>query len=532
MTRPAPYTASTRTGLPPRRALVAALATTALALAACGSSSDDDEVGVVGGAVDDAAPVTLEQVATVPVPEPLTAPTGIVWHAPSTSFVVVTDSGQIATIDGESFAARGVIASGLDSLADVTAGADGSLLAADASGTLVDLSVDAGGAPVLGESVTVTTEGPLTGVALADELDGPGLLVDTATGPTVFELEDGIADEVLRLDGGGIERSAALALAGGERLVVADAASPRLVSFGFDGRVQLELRPEGLSTIEGVTVRGGTIIVAGRDVMNAPTFAAYDFDSGETIDPDPAAGPATLAATLPRAGESAWPEAVRQPSGLAWEPASASWVVATDQGEFFSLSEDFAEVRQRIALEGFGQGEIEDLHLAGAGRVLVVAEDGGYVPITLEGDTWRSGAYVENPAVDVEVSAIGYRSDEDALYYIANAGVGRALIVTTPDGRLVARRPIDTSAIGIDSLDGYTVASLFWTGEEFLVLSERYATVFAMGADGVVRRAWGLADAVEPSGLALRDGTLHVASDHEDSEPVPPVARYRLPDAP
>ena len=114
------------------------------------------------------------------------------------------------------------------------------------------------------------------------------------------------------------------------------------------GKPMLELIAEGMLSITGVTSRDGTVIIAGVDTAGDLAFTAYNVQNEEVIDPNPANGPATLTATLPRGGDIDWPDAIRQPSGLAWEPVSQSWVVTTDQGEFFSLSQDFADVLYTI----------------------------------------------------------------------------------------------------------------------------------------------------------------------------------------
>lgn len=520
------------------RPLAAALAAAlggALVLGACSSGSSDDErpampsaSGEASAPADGPARVEMAPVATVRVPAELTGPTGIAWHAPSAHFVVVTDSGQVATIDGERFELVDLVASGLDALDDVTAGEGGELLALAGAGTLVALDVDAAGTPTIGASTAVALDAPATGIAFADPLDGPALSVDGAAGPVILEVEGGAADAVLELDAPDLGRTASLAVLG-DAVVLAEGDAATLRVFDLDGTETLTLGAGGLGRVAGLASRDGTVIVAGTDAAGEAAFVAYDFQNAEEVEPDPADGPATLETTLARTGSTALPDGVRQPSGLAFDAATDSWLVATDQGELVVLDEAFADVRRRIDLPGFGQGEIEDLHLGRTGEVLLVAEDGGHVSARFDGTTWTAAAPVANPAVDVEVSAVAYRADGDTLHYVAESGPGKALITTARDGTEVTRTPIDASAVGLDSFDDYTVSSLVWTGDGFLVLSERYSTVFEMDADAVVTRAYGLDEAVEASGLALAGGELVVAFDHEDSAPVPPLGRYARP---
>ena len=508
------------------------LLASAAMLAGCSGDDDDpidtvDASGSPGSAGEPGETVTLPLLGTRPLPPELTAPTGIAWDIDSGHFVVVTDTGQIATFDGDSFALAGTAGSGVAELNDVSTGTDGPIALAP-SGALVSFDVDETGAVTLGETVTPALDFEPRGVAVSPESGRPVISRDGPAGPVLWSIDGTTATEALQLADASLTDTRSLAILGSSYLV-GDADAPAFTVFDETGSFEVRLQAGGLASIGGITNRDGTFVLAGTDVDGMAVLAAYDLSNGEEIDPDPAAGPATLNATLRSTERVALPDGLAQPSGIAYDGRTDSLVFSTDQAEFFALSPDLAEIRFGFDIPGFNQGAVEDIVVTGPGRALVVTEDADYVPFDHDGSAWTAGDIVTVDGVDEEVSAIGFDTATGQLVYLPESGPGKSLLVVAPTGELVQEIEIDTAAVGLENLDDYTVAGIAHADGTFYVLSERYSTVFTMTPDGTVTGAYGLEDAAEASGITVFDGSLWVVFDHEDSQPVPPVARFPLP---
>lgn len=504
------------------------------ALTACSITEDNtanplpQNPPVTAESVDFTIPlVSMAQVASVPVPAVLTSLTGITWHESSGQFIAVSDSGQIATIDGNAFTLSGLIDSGLPTLADITAG-DGNTIAMSSSGARVMVAVNETGQPQVVGTQTSTLDFVAQGIAIHPLLGVPVVSSDSSSGPSLWLLGESTTTLALQLNDETLTATSSLVLLGPTPLV-SNAKAPVITRFDENGNPNLRLRAEGLSTIDGITNRDGTLIVTGSDSNNEPILAAYNVQNDEEINPDPSAGPATLTRLLQPTATISLPAEVVQPSGIAYDVLSDSLLVNTDQAEFFALSPDLVDIRYSFDVPGFTQGAIEDIHMIGPGRAAVVSESASYVPFEFDGTTWNARELVQVDGVDEEVSAIGHNEMTNQLAFIAESGPGKTLISTTLAGAPVQDIAIDTRAVGIDNLDDYTVAGITYHDGLFYVLSEQYSTVFTMTTAGVVTAAYGLDDAVEPTGLTVFDGSLWVVFDHEDSEPTPPVARYPLP---
>lgn len=474
--------------------------------------------------------VSMPQIASVPVPDSLTMVTGISWDEASEQFVVVTDSGQIAAIDGVTFELSGAVDSGVPSLIDITVGSSG-ILAITSSGERIQIVVDESGQPSVSGIASTALDFEVSGVAIHPLLSVPVVSRDSATGPALWLIEESGSSMALQLSDDTLTATSSLVLFGPTPLV-SDATAPTIIRFAEDGTPDLRLQAQGLQSIEGVTNRDGTLILTGLAEDGIQTFAAYDVQNDEEINPDPNAGPAQLASVLVPESTIELPDSIKQPSGIAYDPMSDSIVLNTDQAEFYALAPDLSAIRYSFDVPGFSQGAVEDVQVVGPGDALVVAESGDMVPFTFDGTTWSPGPLVTAVAVDVEVSAIGHDPVSDELIYIAGTGPEKELIVTTRSGEFVERRKIDTQAIGIDNLDEYTVAGISYSEGVFYVLSEQYSRVFTMTPAGIVTGAYGLSDAVEPTGITVHDNLLWVVFDHEDSAPTPPMARYLLPTTP
>lgn len=482
----------------------------------------DDSTEIVAIDGPDVPVVEMAAVATIPVPDELTAPTGITWNPASERFIVVTDSGQVAAIHGDTFELTTVIDTDHDSFADITDDVNGPL-AVTANGDLVDITIDADTITAV-DRVTLELDAPVTGVAIHPLAEAPIVSTDNPDGPTVWLIDDGEVVPAAELALAGLTETSSLFIQGANP-VVTKASAATVYQFSPDGEVELELTAGSLNTVEGATSRDGTIIVTGTSA-DGSVFAAYNVQNDEEIITDPTEGPAGLTSILTVAGSATLPDGITQPSGIAFDPASNSWLVNTDQAEFFSISEDFGEILFSFDVPGFAQGDVEDIHLLEPGNAVVVSESGDYVPFTYDGATWTAGDIVENAEVDFEASAIGYDPAAGLLY--APKEGPKELVITDLDGTLVNRTGFDTSAIGA-SLEDYTVAGIAHADGRTWVLSEQYSTVFEIDTDGTVIAAYGLADAAEPAGLAVHDGEFWIVLDHEDSDPTPPVQRYTLP---
>lgn len=471
--------------------------------------------------------VPMPQVAAVATPDELSTLTGIAWDEASGHFVVVTDSGQVASLDGDAFAAVSVVDSGADSLTDVTVDVDG-LLALAPTGEQLAVEVTDAGEVRVGDSRPASLDVEPRGVVAGPELDGPLVIRDGGAGPTVLSIDAGTAAEELQLDDATMTAASSLAVINGQFLA-SDANAPTVTIFDERGAFGARLGAEGMASIEGITNRDGTFVFVGTDASGEGVIGTYNLTDGQEVDPDPAAGPATLVSTLTATERLPVPDGLTQPSGIAYDGETASMLVNTDQGEFFALSPDLADVRFSLDVSGFDQGNIEDVHVTGPGRAAMVVEDASYIPFSHDGTTWAAGERVAVDALDAKVSAIGFDEASGQLVFIPEDGPDKSLVVTTLEGAFVEEVDIDATAVGLEDLDDYTVAGISHHDGLFHVLSEQYSTVFTMTPEGEVTAALGLADVEEPSGLTVHDGSIWVVLDHEDSEPAPPVVRYPLP---
>lgn len=480
-----------------------------------------------GAQADGQAVVPMPQVDAIPVPAELSALTGIAWHEASGHFVAVSDSGQIASLDSDSFAPVSIIDSGTDALSDVTVDTDG-LLALAPTGERLSVVIDDAGEVQVSATRTATLDFEPRGVVVSPELDAALVSAGSASGPSIWAVDGASATEELQLEDATMTTASSLAVING-MFLASDADAPTVTIFDERGEFRARLGAEGMSSIEGITNKDGTFVFVGTDPSGAAVMATYNLTDGHEIDPDPAAGPATLTTTLTATESIDVPDGLAQPSGIAYDDESESMLVNTDQGEFFALSPDLSDVRFTVDVPGFNQGNIEDVHVTGPGEAAMVVEDASYVPFSYDGTTWVAGQRVVVDALDAKVSAIGVDEAAGQFVFIPEDGPDKSLIVTTPDGEFVQERDLDTSAVGIENLDDYTVAGISYHEGLFYVLSEQYSTILTMTPQGVVTNAYGLADAEEPSGLTVYDGSIWAVLDHEDSEPVPPVVRYPLP---
>lgn len=332
----------------------------------------------------------------------------------------MSDSGQIASLDGDSFAPVSIIDSGVDALSDITVDTDG-LLALAPTGERSTVEIDSAGLAQVSDTRPTTLDFEPRGVVVSPDFDGPLVSADSAAGPSVWALDGASATEELQLDDATMTTASSLAVINGMFLASA-ADAPTVTIFDERGEFGARLGAEGMSSIEGITNRDGTFAFVGTDTSGTAVMASYNLTDGHEIDPDPAAGPATLTTTLTATQSLPVPDGLTQPSGIAYDGESDSLLVNTDQGEFFGLSPDLTDIRFTLDVPGFNQGNIEDIHVTGPGQAAMVVEDASYVPFSYDGTTWSAGEQVVVDALDAEVSAIGFDEAAGQLVFIPEDG--------------------------------------------------------------------------------------------------------------
>jgi len=251
------------------------------------------------------------------------------------------------------------------------------------------------------------------------------------------------------------------------------------------------------------------------------------------------AGPIEDSAELELVNTIELPEEIQQPSGL-WSMADNSWIIVTDQAEVAELDENFNLISiQDLSFDSLttNQGSTEAV-VGGDGEFWALTEKGlvGHFVKGADGFSLNTEYNIDITDEDgesYEYSGLAYNDVDDQFYLIPNSvdeHVDDEIFVLDSSFKLISRTAIFSQEETEGSTNEYDAQGLLYENGELLVLSEQFTKVLRVSLSGEILDVFELDrdDVFDPSELAMRDDQLYIIGDHENGDPVPPVAIFSI----
>lgn len=291
---------------------------------------------------------------------------------------------------------------------------------------------------------------------------------------------------------------------------------------------------EGFDSSEFVDVSmipNGDIVVVTSDIENN-IFLIADKSAFIGDGPIEDSGELTLVKQEPL------PSEIKQPSGL-WSMNDDRWLVVTDQGELFVLTEDF-QFLDRVNLTfnsiDCNQGCVEAV--TSDGNEFFVMTDSGVIASFSQkeqqyGITQEFLISLANDDnIAYQYAGLGYSAETGEYYLVSdqNSDEEDVLIILNTDFTLKDKYTITYGSEVEGSIYEYDAQGVQYHDGYLYVLSQQFTKLLKMDLTGEIIASYDIDNEIvtEPSDFVFRDEHIYIIGDHENGDPVPPVAIFTL----
>ena len=287
---------------------------------------------------------------------------------------------------------------------------------------------------------------------------------------------------------------------------------------------------------------GGLLVILGAFVwaVNSKQVVDYVFalnDPETEIVFEPSGGPMQFDETISRWEETPLSSHVEQPSGI--EVLEDSLVLSTDKAEFLVFDhrgnlQSSLLLRQLPLL--FRQGFAEGVACANVRTCYVVAGETKLFELRREGQDWQSrelGALEKYVPADIELQALAMNKASQLAYMAAILEETITVWVIDPVDGSVREQRVDVSSLVMKPSRGLAELEVIGLGHEeqtlYALTSPANLLLVIDSNRWYVRRVIGLEGLGDSQGVSVSGGYVHVVTDHEYHESLPPLRRAKLP---